>query len=85
VVLQALLDLEIAAFQLNIMFLLLWMKIFKYLGVFSSTRYLIKMTFEIIADIQVFLIVLFTGMVAYFQILLTLGEIHDFDGIYAAF
>jgi len=61
------------------------MKIFKYLSVFSSTRYLIKMTFEICADIQVFLVVLFTGMVAYFQLLLTMGEIYDADGIYGAF
>lgn len=46
----------------------MWYKILSYLTVFKPTRYLIKMTFEIINDITTFLIILFTALIAYAQI-----------------
>lgn len=48
-----------------IMFFLIWVKICKYLGVFSPFRYLIMMLNEILADIRTFLALLFIAMFAY--------------------
>jgi hypothetical protein len=53
---------------LPITFMLMWVKILSYFSVFKPTRYLIKMIFEIIADILTFLIILFTAIFAYAQI-----------------
>jgi hypothetical protein len=53
-------------------FLLMWIKIFNYLAVFKATRYLIKMIFEIVADIKTFLIILFITLFAYGQIIFAL-------------
>jgi hypothetical protein len=50
---------------ISLIFLMMWIKILNYLAVFKPTRYLIKMIFEIIADIKTFLIILFTTLFAY--------------------
>ena len=68
------------------MFFLLWIKIFKYLSVFSAFRYFVMMVGETIADIKTFLTILFIAMIAYGQIMLTLSEgddyLADFKGGY---
>ena len=47
------------------MFMLMWVKILTYLAVFKSTRYLIKMIIEIIAEITTFIVILFIAILAY--------------------
>lgn len=59
------------------MFFLLWIKIFKYLSVFSAFRYFVMMVGETIADIKTFLTILFIAMIAYGQIMLTISENED--------
>jgi len=60
------------------MFFLLWLKIFKYLQVFSAFRYLIMMIQEIVKDISTFLAILFLAMFAYGQIMLTMNELRTY-------
>ena len=60
-------------------FLLMWFKILSYLSVFKPTRYLIKMIFEIIADILTFLIILFITIFAYAQINYSIHVDETFD------
>jgi len=55
-------------------FFLLWIKIFKYLQVFTAFRYLIMMIQAIVKDISTFLVILFLSMFAYGQIMLTMNE-----------
>ena len=57
----------------------MWFKILSYLSVFKPTRYLIKMTFEIINDITTFLIILFTALFAYAQICYVIDGDKDVD------
>jgi hypothetical protein len=57
-----------------IMFFLLWVKIFKYLSVFSPFRFFIMMLQCIIADIRTFIALLFIAMFAYGQIMYTLAD-----------
>jgi ABC-type multidrug transport system fused ATPase/permease subunit len=63
------------------MFLLMWVKIITYLSVFKSTRYLIKMIMEIIADISTFLIILGIAMMAYAQIMWSLDQLDVSDEV----
>lgn len=62
-----------------VMLLLMWIKIFNYLAVFESTRYLIKMIFEIIEDVSAFLIILVTAILAYTQIIMSIEETEGLD------
>jgi len=48
-----------------VMFFLMWLKLLYYMQVFDSVRYFIKMIIEIIREIQVFIMILFIGMIAY--------------------
>lgn len=64
---------------LPIVFLLMWFKIISFLSVFKPTRYLIKMIYEIIRDIQTFLIILFSALFAYAQINYSLVPIEERD------
>jgi len=57
-----------------VMFFLLWIKIFKYLSVFAPFRYFVMMLLAMIADIRVFLAILFIAMFAYGQIMLTMSD-----------
>jgi hypothetical protein len=64
---------EILTEAIPFMFFLLWIKIFKYLQVFTAFRYLIMMIQEIVKDISTFLVILFLSMFAYGQIMLTMN------------
>jgi ABC-type multidrug transport system fused ATPase/permease subunit len=59
----------------------MWVKIITYLSVFKSTRYLIKMIMEIIADISTFLIILGIAMMAYAQIMWSLDQLDVSDEV----
>ena len=55
------------------MFGLIWYKLIKYLQVFSATRYLTRMIFEVINDLGTFLLILVIVIVAYAQITVSLN------------
>lgn len=65
VILMDMLSYDLPKWINPVMLLLMWIKIFNYLAVFESTRYLIKMIFEIIEDVSAFLIILVTAILAY--------------------
>ena len=63
---------EPPGYLLPITLLFMWIKIFSYLAVFKPTRYMIQMISEIINDSKSFMIILFTAMTAYAQVVYTL-------------
>lgn len=66
--------------------LFMWIKFLNYLTIFKPLRYLIKMLSEIMNDIQAFIIILFTAMLAYAQISYALqGNIDSSDSSYKSF
>lgn len=71
-------EMESAKWIESVMLLSMWIKIFNYLAVFESTRYLIKMIFEIISDASAFLIILLTAIIAYLQISINITESEDY-------